>query len=148
MSVKVDLNQLADALTDYTFAYLVTVDDGYKAHTVAVDPVLADGVIDVGPVGGSTRRNVTAHSDVTLVWPPAQRGGYTLIVDGKGQPAEADSRVADRARPRGSASEGSPWGRDEARLQGRLRAARKGLRHEKTRLSALLGWGAGLFFVD
>ena len=54
MSVKVDLNQLADALTDYTFAYLVTVDDGYIAHTVAVDPVLADGVIDVGPVGGST----------------------------------------------------------------------------------------------
>ena len=100
MSVKVDLNQLADALTDYTFAYLVTVDDGYKAHTVAVDPVLADGVIDVGPVGGSTRRNVTAHSDVTLVWPPARRGDYTLIVDGKGQPAEADSAlqiVPDRA---------------------------------------------------
>ena len=88
MSVKVDLNQLADALTDYTFAYLVTVDDGYKAHTVAVDPVFADGMIDVGPVGGSTRRNVTAHSDVTLVWPPAQRGGYTLIVDGTGQPPE------------------------------------------------------------
>ena len=35
----------------------------------------------------------TAHSDVTLVWPPAQRGGYTLIVDGKGQPAEADSAL-------------------------------------------------------
>ena len=93
MSVKVDLNQLADALTDYTFAYLVTVDDGYKAHTVAVDPVLADGVIDVGPVGGSTRRNLTAHNDVTLVWPPAQRGGYTLIVDGKGRPAKADSAL-------------------------------------------------------
>ena len=100
MSVKVDLNQLADALTDYTFAYLVTVDNGYKAHTVAVDPVFADGVINVGPVGGSTRRNVTAHSDVTLVWPPAQRGGYTLIVDGKGQPPEDDTAlqiVPDRA---------------------------------------------------
>ena len=72
MSVKVDLNQLADALTDYTFAYLVTVDDGYKAHTVAVDPVLADGVIDVGPVGGSTRRNVTSLWAVTFrrVLPP------------------------------------------------------------------------------
>ena len=93
MSVKVDLNQLADALTDYTFAYLVTVDDGYNAHTVAVDPVLADGVIDVGPVGGSTHRNLTAHNDVTLVWPPAQRGGYTLIVDGKGRPAKADSAL-------------------------------------------------------
>ena len=51
MSVKVDLDQLAEALADFTFAYLVTVDDGHRAHAVAVDPVLADGVIDVGTVG-------------------------------------------------------------------------------------------------
>ena len=57
MSVKVDLDQLADALGDYTFAYLVTVGDDYHAHTVAVEPVLADGVLDVGPVGGTTSRN-------------------------------------------------------------------------------------------
>ncbi len=43
MSVKVDLDRLADALTEYTFAYLVTVDDDYHAHTVAVEPVFADG---------------------------------------------------------------------------------------------------------
>ncbi len=138
MSVKVDLDQLADALTDYTFAYLVTVDDGYKAHTVAVDPVLADGVIDVGPVGGSTRRNLTAHSDVTLVWPPAQRGGYTLIVDGKGRPAEADSACGSCPAAR------SCIGR---RLRGRTKPGckddcvplEKALRHEKARLSALGG---------
>ena len=139
MSVKVDLDQLAGALADYTFAYLVTVDDGYHAHTVAVEPVLANGVIDVGPVGGSTRRNLAAHSDVTLVWPPAQRGGYTLIVDGTGQPAEADSAlqiVPGRAVLHRKAASG---GRDETRLQGRLRATRRGLRHEKARL--LLGAG-------
>jgi hypothetical protein len=89
MSVQVDLDQLADALTDYTFAYLVTVDDDYHAHTVAVEPVLAEGVIDVGPVGGSSRRNLELHSGVTLVWPPSQRDGYTLIVDGKGEPTDA-----------------------------------------------------------
>ncbi len=91
MSVKVDLDQLADALADYTFAYLVTVGDDYHAHTVAVEPTLADGVIDVGAVGGSTRRNVASHGDVTIVWPPSQRGGYTLIVDGRGSPADADA---------------------------------------------------------
>lgn len=85
MSVKVDLDQLADALGDYTFAYLVTVDDDYRAHTVAVEPLFTDGVFDVGPVGGGTQRNVSAHSKVTLVWPPAERGGYTLIVDGTGK---------------------------------------------------------------
>jgi hypothetical protein len=84
MSVKVDLGQLADALSEFTFAYLVTVGDDYRAHTVAVDAVLAKGVFDLGTVGNTTRRNVADHPDVTLVWPPSQPGGYTLIVDGRG----------------------------------------------------------------
>jgi hypothetical protein len=84
MSVKVDIDQLAAELVKYSFAYLITVDDGYHAHTVAVEPVFADGVLDVGSVGGSTRRNVIAHNEVTLVWPPGERGGYSLIVDGRG----------------------------------------------------------------
>jgi hypothetical protein len=89
MSVRVDLNQLATALDDFAFAYLVTVDDSYHAHTVAVEPVLTDGVIDVGPVGNSTRENLANHVDVTLVWPPREPGGYTLIVDGRGEPSDS-----------------------------------------------------------
>src|ERR1700682_6146295 len=85
MSVKVDLDQLAAALEDFTFAYLVTVGDDYRAHTVAVEPVFADGVINVGPVGGGTRRNLAQHDGVTLVWPPSQPGDYTLIVDGRAE---------------------------------------------------------------
>jgi len=50
-------------------------------------------VIDVGPVGGSTRRNVIAHSGVTLVWPPSEPGGYSLIVDGHGQVGDDSARV-------------------------------------------------------
>ena len=42
MSVKVDLDKLAEALADFTFAYLITVGDDYRAHTVAVEPG-ADG---------------------------------------------------------------------------------------------------------
>jgi Pyridoxamine 5'-phosphate oxidase len=89
MSVMVDLDQLADALSDFTFAYLVTVGDDYRAHTVAVTPALADGTFDVGSVGNSTRRNATAHPDVTLVWPPRESGGYTLIVDGRAEHTDA-----------------------------------------------------------
>ena len=85
MSVKVDLDKLADALTDFTFAYLITVDDDYSAHTVAVDPVLTDGVIDVGPVGRQHPPECDRPHRRHLVWPPAQRGGYTLIVDGTGR---------------------------------------------------------------
>ncbi len=93
MSVKVDLDQLAGALADFTIAYLITVDDDYHAHTVAVEPALVDGVIDVGVVGGSTRRNLTRRDGVTLVWPPSRPGGYTLIVDGRGQPIDEDAAL-------------------------------------------------------
>ena len=93
MSVKVDLDQLAGALADFTFAYLITVGDDFRAHTVAVQPVLGDGVFDVGSIGNTTRRNVGGHDDVTLVWPPREPGGYTLIVDGQGQPADDSLKV-------------------------------------------------------
>ncbi|MFZ0834728.1 MAG: pyridoxamine 5'-phosphate oxidase family protein [Mycobacterium sp.] len=91
MSVKVDLDQLAGALADFTIAYLITVDDDYRAHTVAVEPALVGGVIDAGAVGGSTRKNLSRHDGVTLVWPPNQPGGYTLIVDGRGRLNEDDA---------------------------------------------------------
>jgi hypothetical protein len=94
MSVRVDLDQLADALADFTFAYLITVGDDYRAHTVAVQPVLVDGVLDIGAIGKSTRTNAGAHADVTVVWPPREPGGYTLIVDGQGQPTDDGLRVA------------------------------------------------------
>jgi hypothetical protein len=93
MSVRVDLDKLADALADFTFAYLVTVGSDYRAHTVAVQPVLSGGVIDIGPIGKSTRMNVTHQNGVTLVWPPRDPGGYTLIVDGRGEPADASLNV-------------------------------------------------------
>lgn len=82
MSVKIDLDQLATAMADFAFAYLVTVGDDYRAHTVAVSPVLDNGVLGIGSVGNSTRRNASSHAAVTLVWPPRDPGGYTLIVDG------------------------------------------------------------------
>jgi hypothetical protein len=93
MSVKVDLDQLAGALADFTFAYLVTVDDGYHVHTVAVEPVLANGVLDVGQVGNSTRSNAGAHPDVTVVWPPREPGGYTLIIDGRAEVTDSALKV-------------------------------------------------------
>ena len=91
MSVKVDLDRLADELADYAYAYLITVGDDYHAHTVAVEPVLADGVIDVSSIGNSTRKNLASHDGVTLVWPPRDPGGYSLIVDGRGEPTDTDA---------------------------------------------------------
>jgi len=94
MSVKVDLDQLSSALDDFTFAYVITVGDDYRAHTVAVQPMLADGILDVGQVGNSTRSNARAHPDVTVVWPPREPGGYSLIVDGRAELTESALSVA------------------------------------------------------
>jgi hypothetical protein len=85
-SVKeVDFQRLADALADYRFAYLVTVDDDYRVHTVTVEPELRAHIMAVGLIGGRTRRNVEKHGDVTLLWPPSDPGGYSLIVDGRAE---------------------------------------------------------------
>jgi hypothetical protein len=89
---KVDFERLADALGGYRFAYLVTVDDDFRVHTVTVEPELREQVMDVGLIGGKTRRNVESRSAVTLLWPPSEPGGYSLIVDGTGEIADvADS---------------------------------------------------------
>lgn len=83
MSAKqVDLDRLAVALTDYDFAYVISVSDHYHAHTATVDPVFEDGLLRIGSIGRHTRTNVDAHRDVTVLWPPRTVGGYSLIVDG------------------------------------------------------------------
>jgi hypothetical protein len=100
---RVDFKRLADALDGYRFAYLVTVDDEYRVHTVTVEPELHEGVMDIGLVGGRTRKNVESRSAVTLLWPPSEPGGYSLIVDGRADVAAApdstDDTVALRVVP-------------------------------------------------
>ena len=90
MGKKVDLVRLAEALGDYPFGYLITVDSDFHAHTVAVEPRFADGVLDLGPAGEHTRANVGQHRQVSLVWPPQQPGGYSLMVDGHCEMRGAD----------------------------------------------------------
>jgi hypothetical protein len=93
----VDFERLAAAMGDYRFAYLVTVDDEYRVHTVTVEPELRDGVMDVGLIGGRTRKNVESRSAVTLLWPPSEPGGYSLIVDGRAEVAEVTGSADDTA---------------------------------------------------
>jgi hypothetical protein len=55
---------------------------------------------------------VAQHPDVTLVWPPSKPGGYTLIVDGRGElEGDALTIVPDRAvlhRPAGNSHDCVP----------------------------------------
>ncbi len=81
MSEKVELDELGNRLQDFDVAYLVTVGDG-RAHVLSVWPELGAGGLVVDGCGRHSQENATAHPDVTLVWPPAEAGGYSLIVDG------------------------------------------------------------------
>jgi hypothetical protein len=92
---KVDFERLAEALDGFRFAYLVTVDDDYRVHTVTVEPELRERVMDVGLIGGKTHKNIESRSAVTLLWPPREPGGYSLIVDGRAEVADSDGDTAE-----------------------------------------------------
>lgn len=82
MTVKVDLAKLAEAVADYAFAYLLTVTDDQRPHAVAVQPVMRESTLDLTGLGNRTLANLAARPDVTLLFPPREPGGYSLIVDG------------------------------------------------------------------
>lgn len=82
MSIRVEIGELAATLRDYSWGYLVTVDDGSRAHFVAL-PTDFDGQRFRWPTGERTRTNAAERPNVTLLFPPGDPSGYSLIVDGE-----------------------------------------------------------------
>ncbi|MGA9749215.1 MAG: hypothetical protein WBQ50_17305, partial [Nocardioides sp.] len=93
MSVNVDLAELAEHLAAYRFGYLLTVGDTLRVKAVAVTPALDGGVLVVEGLGPCTRANLVARPDISLVWPPVEEGGYTLILDGHAEATETGAHV-------------------------------------------------------
>lgn len=87
MSGQVDLERLAQAITEFDSAFLITVSADDRIHTVTVEPTLAGDKIHVDAVGRRTIANVQAHSAVSLAWSPREPGGYALMVDGCAAPS-------------------------------------------------------------
>ena len=81
MSIPVELAELSDALQGLERApYLLTVGDDGRAHCVAVAWRWHDDELELEP-GNRTLANASARPLVSLVWPPDEVGGYSLIVD-------------------------------------------------------------------
>ena len=81
MSVAVELDRLREETARYgTTAYLLTTGDDGRPHAVAA-AVRWEGDRLMLTAGNRTRRNVEARPLVSLLWPPSEPGGYTLIVD-------------------------------------------------------------------
>jgi hypothetical protein len=81
MSIPVGLDELRAKIDEFASdAFLLTVSDDGRAHSVAV-PVRWDGDELVVPAGRTTSSNAQTRSLVALLWPPPERGGFSLIVD-------------------------------------------------------------------
>lgn len=90
MSIVVDIHDLAGALTGRPWGYLLTVGPDLRAHAVAVPTMLDDGLLMM-TAGRRTAQNAAERPEVTLVFPPPETGGMSLIVDGTA--AVDDGRV-------------------------------------------------------
>lgn len=129
MSIPVPLDELEQQLAGYGVAYLLTVGESHRPHAVAVRPMLAGGRLSVPGPGRRTTANVLARPDVTVLWPPVEPGGYTLILDGHADASAVDPqsgggdlqvrpshavlhRPADRAEAGTTPATGSECGND------------------------------------
>ncbi len=92
MSIPVDLADLARTLQDYGPGYLLST-AGERVKAVSAEPVLSGGVVVVAGPGGGSLRNVAANPAVTLLFPPREERGHTLLVDGTASVDGADVRV-------------------------------------------------------
>ncbi len=82
VSVPVELERLEAEVDRYgRFPYVLTVCDDGRPHAVSVT-VSWRGKAIAAEVGSRTAANATGRPDVSMLWPPPERGGYSLIVDG------------------------------------------------------------------
>jgi hypothetical protein len=82
MSQPVALERLRNEIQRFACApYLLTVGDDGRPHAVVVT-VAWEGAALTLDVGKRSASNAAARSRVSLLWPPNEPGGYSLIVDG------------------------------------------------------------------
>jgi hypothetical protein len=93
MSIPVEVGDLGAALRDFGAGYLLTTAGDGAVKAVTVEPSVADGVLLVPSPGRGSVANVAANPAVTLLFPPLEQRGYTLLVDGTGEADGDDVRV-------------------------------------------------------
>jgi hypothetical protein len=85
MSIPVPLDELAQTMQRYPLSYLLTVSEGERVHAVAASAVVETDRLRVGPLGRHTQANAGERPAVTVLWPPVEPDGYSLIVDGEAE---------------------------------------------------------------
>lgn len=83
MSVLVEIDRLEEVLGDFGLGYLLTTDTQGRVKVVSVAPRWVDGRLVCAPSSGTTS-NLDSNRHATLVFPPREEGGMSLLVDGEG----------------------------------------------------------------
>ncbi len=82
MSIAVSIDKLREEVARFgPTPYLLTVTEDARAHATAVTVDWQGEELVMG-VGGRSSRNAELHPNVSLLWPPFEPGGYSLISDG------------------------------------------------------------------
>ena len=93
MSVPVELAELRDQVATFgDTPYALTVRPDGRPHAVCTR-VRWDGNRLRLAAGRTTAANSTTNPAVTLLWPPVEPGGYSLIVDGTASAADDGDAV-------------------------------------------------------
>lgn len=92
MSILVDLADLPRTLADFDRGYLLSSKDG-RVKAVSVRAEVDGGTLLVRTPGRGSVANVGANPDVTLLFPPLESPGMTLLVDGTAAAEGDDVRV-------------------------------------------------------
>ncbi len=95
------LEELRNAIdATITTPYLVSVGDDGRPHCVSVSITWTEEALATG-VGNTTFTNAVTRPLVTLVWPPSELGGHSLIVDATAAAADGPRRQL-RLNPTGA----------------------------------------------
>lgn len=82
MSIPVDPKDLAGALADFDAGYLLTVSESGRVKAVTVEPAATATELVIDGVSKGSARNLAGNANVTVLFPPREHHGFTLIVDG------------------------------------------------------------------
>jgi hypothetical protein len=92
MSIPVPLEGLQAEIDRATASpYLVTVSADGRPHCVNLAVGWKAGLL-VADAGNTTVANATSRPLVSLVWPPSQPGGHSLIVDATATEGDGSAR--------------------------------------------------------
>lgn len=88
-----DITELGRTLEAYGAGYLLTVSSEGTVKVVTVEVAVEGTALIVPTPGRGTHANLAGNRRATLVFPPREPRGFTLLVDGTATAAGDDVRV-------------------------------------------------------